>query len=227
MKLLATTALSVAAVLPLASMTAGAQGVAAGPSQETQKPGQTGNDDYRFAVRSNLVFLPTRVQSKNGETIYGLKAEQFIVEDNGVPQPVRVEEDPEISGLSLVVAVQCGRFAASEFNKLKGLATMIDEITGDAPHEVSVISFGEATYLLGDFSGSPGSVRLALSKLKPCGRDSRAVAIDTVYYAMNMLKRRKNHFRRAILLISETRDHGSRSKLHDVIAELGITDTVI
>lgn len=42
-----------------------------------------------------------------------------------------------------------------------------------------------------------------------------------------MLKRRKNHYRPAILLISENRDHGSRSRLQDVVAELGITDTVI
>src|SRR6516225_8564650 len=48
------------------------------------------NDDekYKFSVRSNLVLLPTRVQRKNGETIYGLKQEQFIVEDNGEPQQV-------------------------------------------------------------------------------------------------------------------------------------------
>jgi hypothetical protein len=80
--------------------------------------------------------------------------------------------------------------------------------------------------VLGDFSTSSGAVRLALSKLKPCG-ESYAASIDTVSYAMSMLKRRKNHYRRAILLISETRDHGSRSKLDEVAAELGVTDTAV
>ena len=81
-----------------------------------------------FTVRSNLVFLPTRVQSAKGATIYGLKPEQFIVEDNGVRQPVSVEEDPDSTGVSLVVAVQCSRSAVSEFNKLKGLGSMIGAI---------------------------------------------------------------------------------------------------
>jgi hypothetical protein len=80
--------------------------------------------------------------------------------------------------------------------------------------------------VLGDFSRSPEATRLALSRLKPCG-DFHAASIDAVYYAINMLKRRQSHYRRAILLISETRDHGSRSKLHEVVAELGVNDTVI
>ena len=42
-----------------------------------------------------------------------------------------------------------------------------------------------------------------------------------------MLKRRENRYRRAILLGSEMRDHGSRAKLHEVIAELGVSNTVI
>jgi VWFA-related protein len=183
-------------------------------------------ENYKFSARSNLVFLPTRVQTRSGETIYGIKPEQFIVEDNGVRQAVTVDEDPDSTGLSLVVAVQCSRSAPAEFGKLKGLGAMIDAIAGGAPHEVSILSYGEGPYVLGDFSGNPDAVGFALSKLRPCGSYG-AATIDAVYYAINMLNRRQTHYRRAILLVSETRDHGSRSKLHEVVAELGVTDTVI
>ncbi len=189
-------------------------------------PGQTEAQNYKFTAHSSLIFLPTRVQSKRGETIYGLKPEQFIVEDNGVRQSVRIDEDPDSWGVSLVVAVQCSRSAPLEFNKLKGLGAMIDAIVGDAPHEVAILSFGEKPYVLDDFSSSPEAIPLALSKLAPCG-DFHAASIDAVYYAINILRRRPDHYRRAILLISETRDHGSRSKLHEVVADLGVTDTVI
>lgn len=189
--------------------------------EPAQEPSAT-----KFTARSTLVFLPTQVQTRKGETIYGLKPEDFIVEDNGVRQSVQVDEDPEVSGLSLVVAIQCGRSASIEFPKLKGLGAMIDKITGASPHEVAVVSFGAGPNVLGDFSQRSGDVRLALSKLKPCG-EYYAASIDTVSYAMSMLKRRKNHHRRAILLIGETRDHGSRSKLDEVAAELGVTDTAI
>jgi VWFA-related protein len=187
---------------------------------------QTSADNPKFTVRSNLVFLPTRVQDKKGETIYGLTPEQFTLEDNGVRQALQVDEDPETDGLSLVVVVQCSRSAPAEFAKLKGLPAMIDAIAGGGRHEVAVLSYGEAPYVLGDFSGDSDAVRRALARLKACG-EYQAASIDAAYFAINMLKRRPTHYRRAILLISETRDHGSRAKLHEVAAELGITDTVI
>jgi VWFA-related protein len=180
----------------------------------------------KFTARANLVFLPTRVENRKGETVYGLKSDQFIVEDNGVRQIVQMDEDPESKGLSLVVVVQCSRSAPAEFSKLKGLPAMIDAITGDAPHEVAVMSYGEGPYVLSDFSGDSDVVRRGLSRLKSCG-EFHAASIDAAYFAINLLKRRPTQYRRAILLISETRDHGSRSKMHEVAAELGITDTVI
>lgn len=183
-------------------------------------------DTSQFSVRSNLVFLPTRVQDKRGETVYGLRPEQFIVEDNGVPQKVNVDEDPESSGLSLVVAVQCGRSANLELKKLKGLGAMIAGIVGDAPHEVAIVSYGAGPFVLSDFSRSSDAVKDGLAKLGDC-HSNYAATIDTVYFAINMLKRRQNHYRRAILLIGETRDHGSKAKLDEVVSELGITDTVI
>jgi hypothetical protein len=112
------------------------------------------------------------------------------------------------------------------FKKLKGLGAMIDGIVGDAPHEVAILAYGERPYVLDDFSENPDAVPLALARIKDCG-DFHAASIDAVYYATQMLRRRQSHYRRAILLIGETRDHGSRSKLQDVVAELGVADTVI
>jgi VWFA-related protein len=188
--------------------------------------GQADRENYKVTVHSNLVFLPTRVQTRKGETIYGLMPEEFIVEDNGVRQTVQVDEDPASTGVSLVVVVQCGRSAPMEFKKLKGLNAMIGGIVGDAPHEVAIVAYGEKPYVLDDFSSRPEAIPLALSRLKPCG-DYHAVTIDAVSSAISMLKRRQNDYRRAILLIGEMRDYGSRSQLQDVVAELGVNDIVI
>jgi VWFA-related protein len=211
--------LAVGATILLATLARGQNaGIAESPLSQTD----AGN--YKLRVNSNLVFLPTRVQSRKGETIYGLTPEEFIVEDNGVRQFVKVDEDADSAGVSLVVVVQCGR--SMEFNKLKGLNTMIGEIVGDAPHEVAVVAYGEKPYVLDDFSSRPEAIPLALSRLKPCG-DYHAVTIDAVSSAINMLKRRQNDYRHAILLISEMRDYGSRSRLPDIVAELGVNDIVI
>jgi VWFA-related protein len=225
------TSLAVAATFVFVRVDLAAQQAPKPEAQETLSSNsasdQTQTANSKLTVHSNLVFLPTRVQKKNGEPIYGLKPEQFIIEDNGVPQTVHIEETLEAAGLSLVVVLQCSRFAEAELDKLKNLGTMLEAIVGDGPHEIAVMSYGEAPYLLGNFSSRPQVVRSALSRLKPCGCAAQAITIDAVYYAIGMLKRRKNHNRPAILLISENRDHGSHSKLEDVVAELGVTDTVI
>ena len=188
-------------------------------AQDTQQP-------YTLQTQSNVVLIPTTVQTKKGDMLYGLKATQFVVEDNGIPQTIRLDEDTDSLGLSLVVAVQCSRAAMAEFAKLRGIGTMVDAIAGDAPREVAIIAFGSAPQLLGDFSPAPNDMGSALAQLQPCD-DPGAAIIDTVSYATRLLDARQNHYRHAILLISETRDHGSEVPPAKVIAALGRTNTVV
>src|SRR5580692_1518068 len=184
------------------------------------------NQSYTLKTQSNVVLIPTTVQSKHGEILYGLKQDQFVVEDNGVPQTIHLDEDTDSYGLSLVVVVQCSRSAGYEFPKLNGIGVMIDAIAGDAPREVAVVTYGSAPLLLGKFSSSVDAMACALSQLEPCD-DPDASTLDAVAYATTLLEARKNHYRHAILLISETRDHGSTKKPAEVIAALGRTNTVV
>jgi VWFA-related protein len=181
---------------------------------------------YTLKTQSNIVLVPTLVQTKHGDMLYTLKADQFVVEDNGVAQTVHLDEDADILGLSLVVVVQCSRSAAMEYAKLNGLGTMIEGITGGAPREVAIVSYGAKPEVLGDFSSSTDSMAAALSQLQPCD-DDKAATLDAVAYATKMLEARQNHYRHAILLVSETRDHGSEVKPAKVIEELGRTNTVV
>jgi len=187
-----------------------------------------GNNDqsYTLKTQSNIVLIPTTVQNKHGDVLYTLKQDQFVVEDNGVPQIIHLDEDTDSLGLSLVVVVQCSRSAGYEFPKLNGLGTMIDAIAGDAPREVAIVTYGSAPLLLGKFSNNVDSMAHALSQLEPCD-DPDASTLDAVDYAARLLDARKNHYRHAILLISETRDHGSTKKPAEVIAALGRTNTVV
>ena len=181
---------------------------------------------YSFSTQTNLVTVPTQVTTQQGDFIYGLQGSQFVVTDNGVRQRIRLEETPEQTGLSLVVLVQCSRTAALESTKLAGLSTMIEDITGAAAHEVAVVSYGTEPSLLGNFTSDPAKLRIAVSAIKPCNENG-AATFDAVEYATGLLGERENHYRRAILLISETRDHGSHATPKDVIAELGETNTVV
>jgi VWFA-related protein len=181
---------------------------------------------YSFSTQSNLVTVPTQVTTPQGDFIYGLQGSQFVVTDNGIRQHVRLEQAPEQTGLSLVVLVQCSRAAALESAKLAGLNTMIEAITGAGPHEVAVLSYGSEPSLLVNFTSDPQKISTAVSAIKPCAGND-AATLDAVEHATDMLDERENHYRPVILLISETRDHGSHAKPEEVIAELGRTNTVV
>jgi hypothetical protein len=59
-----------------------------------------------FTSRANLVPVPTLVRDSKGNAVYGLHAEDFIIEDDGVPQTSHLDETAEVEPLSLVIAVQ-------------------------------------------------------------------------------------------------------------------------
>ena len=42
--------------------------------------------------RSNLVLVPVLVKTKAAKVVLTLTAEDFILTDNGIPQPVRIED---------------------------------------------------------------------------------------------------------------------------------------
>jgi VWFA-related protein len=212
-------------LLPVLLVTSSAA-IAMAQAPQQSAPAPTSDQTYTLRTQANVVLVPTTVQTNKGAMIYGLKPEQFVVEDNGVPQTIRLDEDTDSLGLSLVVVVQCSRSAGWEFTKMDGLGTMIDDLAGGAPREVAVVTYESAPLLLGKFSSSPEAMSRALSQLTPCD-GSDAATFDAVRYATKLLAARDDHNRHAILLISETRDHGSEAKPAEVIAALGRTNTVV
>ncbi|HMF64149.1 MAG TPA: VWA domain-containing protein [Edaphobacter sp.] len=184
------------------------------------------SDAYTLKTQANVVLVPATIRTKQGEMIYALRADQFVVEDNGVAQTVHLDEDTDSLGLTLVVLVQCSRSAVMEYAKLTGLSTMLDELAGGAPRQIAIATYGKEATLLGDFSSDPQETSSAIGQVQPCD-DSEAATFDAVAWASSLLDERKDHNRHAILLISETRDHGSQKKPADVIASLGRTNTVV
>ena len=198
----------------------------AAPSPQPPASQQQPDTPYSLSTQSNLVFVPTEVRTKKGELIFGLTADKFVVEDSGKPQKIHLEEDLGNDGLSLVVVAQCSGAAAEELQKLRGLPTMLDALTGGAPHEIAVVTYGDDPTLVGDFTSDPNVLSTGLAEIKPCD-ESNVRTFDAVAYANSLLARRPASMRHAILLLSETRDHGSHTDAKQLIATLGRSNTVV
>jgi VWFA-related protein len=175
--------------------------------------------------QSNIVLVPALVKDKQGGIVYGLQTKDFIVEDDGVEQPVRLDEVPEGQPISLVVAVQRGRRAYAEFPRMQGLKSMLDPLFALGTARVAVVEFDSQVDLTRNFTQDETLVRDDLRNLQP--GDDGARILDAVDYSVKLLKQEPEDHLRVLLLISETRDHGSHAKIDDTVAAIGQSNAVM
>ena len=158
-------------------------------------------------TQANAVLVPALVKDKRGAIVYGLKAGDFIIEDDGVEQPVHMDEEPEMSPVSLVVAIQLGRTAEAEMPRMRTLGIMLDPILSSGRNRCAIVTFDSAVELTRNFTTNGALIAADLRQLRP--GDHGAAILDAVGYSVALLKNEPRERRRVLLLVSETRDHGS------------------
>ncbi|MES2221196.1 MAG: VWA domain-containing protein, partial [Acidobacteriota bacterium] len=137
-------------------------------------------------AHTNLVLVPTLVETKAGEPVFNLTAKDFVVTDNGVEQKIQLDTETYGQPISIVVLLQVGRSAVREFEKYQGLPTMVDALAGDTVHRVAVVEFDSRPRMLQDFTSNPSTVERAIYSIQP-GDDGAAI-LDSVWYAVDMLR---------------------------------------
>src|SRR5947209_5731387 len=112
-------------------------------AQTTPPPRATPADPgpATITARSTLVVVPALVRDKSGEPIFTLKAEDFTLNDDGVPQKLRLEEDTGGEPLALVVLIEAGGDGVRELSKYAALPAMLESVVGGVPHMVAVVAF--------------------------------------------------------------------------------------
>jgi VWFA-related protein len=178
-----------------------------------------------ITTRSTLVLVPALVRTKSGEMVYTLPADAFTLTDNGVEQHLHLDEDSGSQPLALVVLVQTGGEGGQHLDIYQTLPTMLDALLGGVPHKVAVVSFDSAPQFVQKFTTHLDRVDTALHGLEP--GDDHAAILDAIVYAANLLRRQPPEYRRAILLVSETIDHGSGVPIGDALRAISDTNTVI
>ena len=177
-------------------------------------------------VRANEVLVPTLVEKPGGGVVYGLKPKDFVLEDNGVPQKIRVQEEMDTAPVALVVAVELGGASVLEFDKLAKMGPLLDLFLSDGMGQAALVGFDSKPRLIRDFTHSSDEVNQALKRL-PRG-DNGAAILDTVSYAVDLLESQPKEYRRVLLLISEERDHGSKHiKVEQLIRKIGQSDVLV
>jgi VWFA-related protein len=179
-----------------------------------------------FHVSTSVVIVPTLVERSDGEVLYGLKPKDFSVFDNGVEQKVHVDDDLDTQPVSLVVCVERGRDAPLEFDKIGKLGPLLDLFTGDGHGDVALVAFDSRPTWVEPFSPDTSSITRDLRRM-PAG-DGGGAILDAVGYSVNLLEQQPPDHRRVLLLISESRDHGSTHfNIPQLVERIGTSNTLV
>src|ERR1700723_2336382 len=193
---------------------------AAGLRAQQSDPGQA-----ILTVRSTLVQAPALVKTKGGQVMLKLTADDFFLTDNGVPQALTLDQGTDLEPLALAILVETGAAGAHHLVDYQQLDAILDALVGAVEHRVAVIGFDSKPHLLMPFEQGTAYASQQLANLRE--GDSGAAILDGVAFAVAQLRAQPIRFRRAILLLSETIDHGSTTTLSEALRLISDTNTTM
>jgi len=189
-------------------------------------------------VDVDVVSLFCSVRDKRGAFVKDLDKESFTVLEEGKQQEIRYfsreTELPLTIGLLIDVSKSMENFIEIE----KRAAMQFFRRMLRSKDVAFLMSFGSEAELLQDFTNSPRLLQKGLDDLRlsvpvggpmpsPTGAKQRGtIMYDAVYLAATE-KLRREVGRKAIVLITDGVDHGSRVKLPEAVAQAHKSDTII
>jgi VWFA-related protein len=109
---------------------------------------------------------------------------------------------------------------------MQGLGSMLQPLMAQPETKVALVAFDSRVHPLEDFTSDQNIVEQELRRLQP--GDGGAAILDAVNYSVKLLDEVPKNRKHVLLLISETRDHGSHSAtIDDVIKAIGNSNTVV
>src|SRR5579862_7676290 len=178
-----------------------------------------------LTVRTTLVMVPVLVTTKTGKVVFELKADDFVVTDNGVPQRAQLDPDTDSQPLALAIVVETGGAGARHLEDYRQLDSVLDALIGNVDHRVALIAFDSLPHVLVPFTSNTADVSQQLANLSE--GDQGAAILNGVAFAVAQLSRQPANYRRAILLLSETIDQGSKTTLNEALRLVSDTNTAM
>jgi len=180
------------------------------PPQEPAPP--------KIVVTTTEVQAPVLVFDRDGQYVSGLQPEQFHLFDNGKEQNIHV--DVSYLPISLVICIQANQHVEALMPEVRRIGIMIAPIIIGDQGEAAVIAYDSRVRVLQPFTNEADKITDAVKKLNTYGGSTSNRMVDAVNEATNMLKRRPKERRRIIMLVGETRDLGSETRLREALLEL-------
>jgi len=201
-----------------------------------------------IAVDVKVVTLPVTVRDKNGKIVRDLTKDDFTLQEDGRPQTIRYFSQDTNLPLTLGLLVDTSRSQTNVLDAERNASrSFFDQMLVQPKDKAFLIHFDREVELLQDLTSSREKLQAALELLKtPSDRersndpngsdDSRSGSgshhgggtqlYDAVFLASNELMK-KQQGRKALIILTDGVDRGSKTYLESAIESAQRADTVV
>ncbi|WP_348267782.1 VWA domain-containing protein [Edaphobacter sp. DSM 109919] len=224
--------------LALAGVGAGAQGTNPAPEASAKTP--------TIEVDARLVNLPVVVRDKKNALVQTLAKEDFSLQVDGHPQTIRYFDKDTNLPLTLGLLVDTSRSVANMLDEERTASgAFLDGMLASDKDRAFVIQFAHQTELLQDLTASKPKLQAALKELEVDTSGSRdssdtdsadnnqrrsarggTTLYDAVFLASDELMA-KQQGRKALVLLTDGVDRGSKESLTSAIEAAQRADTIL
>jgi VWFA-related protein len=213
------------------------------PPEQTPASPAPSSTTPTLSVDARLVNLPVVVRDKKGALIQNLTKDDFILQVDGKPQTIRYFDKDTNLPLTLGLLVDTSlsqRQVIDEERTASG--TFLDQMLTTPKDRAFIMQFAAETELLQDVTSSRPLLQAALKEIDTPGRSSNTtdddsgnrrprggggtVLYDALFLASDELMSKQTG-RKAVIILSDGGDRGSRESLVKSIEAAQRADTII
>jgi hypothetical protein len=210
------------------------------PSTPDQTPASTAPT---IAVDARLVNLPVVVRDKKGALIQNLTKDDFVLQVDGKPQTIRYFDKDTNLPLTLGLLVDTSLSQREVIDEERtASSTFLDQMLTTPKDRAFIMQFAAETELLQDLTSSRPLLQAALKEIDTPSKDSGSsddgsaprrprggggtVLYDALFLASDELMSKQTG-RKALIILSDGGDRGSRENLVKSIEAAQRADTII
>ena len=210
------------------------------------KPGPAGQQKPKISVETKVVNLLATVRNQHGTIVFTLNKEDFVLEQDGHEQAITYFSQESDLPLTLGLLVDTSLSQRSVLgDERKASYGFLDHLLREEKDRAFIIHFDREVELLQDLTSSHDKLEHALSLLTTAdwggggvsrsggsgGRGGHARGggtqlYDAVYLAANELMQKQSG-RKALVILSDGVDHGSKIRLTVAIESAQRADTLV
>ncbi|GIU79536.1 MAG: hypothetical protein KatS3mg005_2774 [Bryobacteraceae bacterium] len=199
-------------------------------------------DDQVIRVDVNLVNIFFSVRDRKGAYITNLGKDDFTIYEEGKPQEIRFFSRETDQPLTLGLLVDVSRSQEALIEIERSASSRFFQRVLREKDMAFLISFGVDAELLQDFTGSPALLARALDRLRlnagvsgmsptgspiPLPGGGRGTVLYDAVWLASKEKLRGEVGRKALIVITDGVDVGSRVKLQEAIEEAQRSDAIV